>query len=67
MKRTVRKQQQQQQKKRVERVQQEELLTVVPSTATYTFERLEYTSMSNTLRPLAGLRGVSMLAKASSE
>lgn len=46
--------------------QQEELLTVVPSTATYTFERLEYTSMSKALRPLAGLRGVSMLAKVSS-
>lgn len=34
-------------------------LTVVPSTATYTLERLEYTSMSRTFRPLAGLCGVS--------
>jgi len=44
-----------------------ESLTVVPSTATYTLERLEYTSISKTFLPLAGLRGVSMLGRASSE
>lgn len=44
-----------------------ESLTVVPSTATYTLERLEYTSISKTFLPLAGLRGVSMLGRVSSE
>lgn len=44
-----------------------EALTVVSSTATYTLDRLEYTSISKTFLPLAGLRGVSMLDRASSE